>query len=57
MVVEDDGDGFDPTEPAADDQAHVGLHIMRERAARLSASLRIVAARGTGTRVELILPR
>ncbi len=57
MIVEDDGDGFDPAEPAGDDQSHVGLHIMRERAARLSASLRIVAARGTGTRVELILPR
>ncbi|WP_454725634.1 MULTISPECIES: type IV pili methyl-accepting chemotaxis transducer N-terminal domain-containing protein [Cupriavidus] len=57
MVVEDDGEGFDPGAPAADDQAHVGLHIMRERAARLSASLRIVAAPGTGTRVELILPR
>ncbi|MGO4157299.1 type IV pili methyl-accepting chemotaxis transducer N-terminal domain-containing protein [Cupriavidus sp. YAF13] len=57
MIVEDDGDGFDPAEPAADDQSHVGLHIMRERAARLSATLRIVAERGTGTRVELILPR
>ncbi|WP_370552797.1 type IV pili methyl-accepting chemotaxis transducer N-terminal domain-containing protein [Cupriavidus basilensis] len=57
MVVEDDGEGFDPMTPAGDDQAHVGLHIMRERAARLAASLRIVAAPGTGTRVELVLPR
>lgn len=57
LTVEDDGDGFDPAEVSPRGEAHVGLRIMRERAARLAASLAIDARPGAGVRIELVLPR
>jgi len=57
LVVQDDGEGFDPDEAAPCDNAHIGLNIMRERAARLSARLLIDARPGEGVRIELVLPR
>ncbi|MBF6990331.1 MULTISPECIES: type IV pili methyl-accepting chemotaxis transducer N-terminal domain-containing protein [Cupriavidus] len=57
LVVEDDGEGFDPAEPATRADAHIGLNIMRERAARLGAQLHVQAAPGRGVRIELVLPR
>lgn len=53
--VRDDGVGFDA---AADppDETHVGLRIMRERAARIGASVHIDTQPGHGTRVALTLP-
>ncbi|WP_233224660.1 type IV pili methyl-accepting chemotaxis transducer N-terminal domain-containing protein [Thiomonas sp. X19] len=54
--IRDDGQGFDPGKGTADAQAHVGLQIMRERAANIGADLRIDTAPGTGTRVLLELP-
>ncbi|BDB28437.1 type IV pili methyl-accepting chemotaxis transducer N-terminal domain-containing protein [Cupriavidus sp. P-10] len=57
LVVEDDGEGFDPAEPATRAEAHIGLNIMRERAARLGAQLHVRAAPGRGVRIELVLPR
>ncbi|QYY27939.1 type IV pili methyl-accepting chemotaxis transducer N-terminal domain-containing protein [Cupriavidus pinatubonensis] len=56
LVVEDDGEGFDPAELGRDSEAHVGLNIMRERAARLHARLAIDARPGRGVRIELVLP-
>ncbi len=56
LVVEDDGEGFDPAELASGGEAHVGLRIMRERAARLAAHLTIDARPGGGTRIALTLP-
>jgi two-component system nitrate/nitrite sensor histidine kinase NarX len=56
LVVEDDGEGFDPAELGRDGEAHVGLNIMRERAARLHARLAIDARPGRGVRIELVLP-
>jgi two-component system nitrate/nitrite sensor histidine kinase NarX len=53
--VWDDGAGFDQTGDAAD-ETHVGLHIMRERAARIGARLEIRSAAGQGTQVTLLLP-
>jgi two-component sensor histidine kinase len=38
LVVQDDGEGFDPSEFDGQDSAHVGLHIMQERASRLGAT-------------------
>lgn len=57
LVVEDDGEGFDPAELATRAEAHIGLNIMRERAARLGAQLLVQAAPGRGVRIELVLPR
>lgn len=58
LHVEDDGAGFDPDEAATrEENKHIGLGIMRERAARMKATLSIASAPGAGTRVSLFLPR
>ncbi len=54
FVLRDNGCGFQPRSRAVDD-THVGLHIMRERAQRIGAEVRVVSAPGTGTQVELEL--
>jgi two-component system nitrate/nitrite sensor histidine kinase NarX len=56
IVVEDNGDGFDlhaAQEPA---QQHLGLSIMKERAANLGGTVRISTAPGRGTVVEIDIP-
>ena len=53
--VRDDGCGFEPKPPAADD-THVGLHIMRERAERIGARVQIESRPAHGTEVCLELP-
>ncbi|WP_085959060.1 MULTISPECIES: type IV pili methyl-accepting chemotaxis transducer N-terminal domain-containing protein [Cupriavidus] len=57
LVVQDDGEGFDPSEFDGQDSAHVGLHIMQERASRLGSTLTIDTRPGAGVRVALSLPR
>jgi two-component system nitrate/nitrite sensor histidine kinase NarX len=56
VEVRDDGVGFDTTQRLADDEAHVGLRIMRERAAHIGASVEIVSVPDCGTCVTLELP-
>ncbi|SPA54910.1 type IV pili methyl-accepting chemotaxis transducer N-terminal domain-containing protein [Cupriavidus taiwanensis] len=56
LVVQDDGEGFDPDELTTRADAHIGLSIMRERAARLGAQLHVQASPGSGVRIELVLP-
>ncbi|SAK74198.1 nitrate/nitrite sensor protein [Caballeronia catudaia] len=56
LLVEDDGQGYDPDEMAVLGETHVGFHIMRERAQRLGATLLLTGAPGGGARVELVLP-
>ena len=51
--VADDGIGFDPDRDYA---GHLGLHSMRERAARLGGELRIESNPGSGTRVSAEVP-
>ncbi|MBH9552054.1 type IV pili methyl-accepting chemotaxis transducer N-terminal domain-containing protein [Inhella sp. 4Y17] len=53
--VRDDGEGFEHL-PGADD-THVGLRIMRERAARIGARVEVASVPGQGTCVVLSLPR
>lgn len=53
--VRDDGIGFDPAQ--APDDTHVGLRIMRERAARIGGRLEIGRAAPGGTRVCLVVPQ
>lgn len=55
MSIRDDGEGYDPKEVAERSETHVGLSIMRERAARLGGRLQMCSAPGQGTEVSLYL--
>jgi nitrate/nitrite-specific signal transduction histidine kinase len=50
LLIKDDGLGFDPASITPD---HLGMAIMRERAASIGASLKIESLAGQGTTVEL----
>jgi signal transduction histidine kinase len=54
LVVEDDGKGFDPLDLGGDE--HVGVELMRERAATVGGRLELDSAPGRGTRLEAVLP-
>jgi signal transduction histidine kinase len=54
LEVEDNGVGFDPQREYP---GHLGLHSMRERAARLEGRLEIDSSPGQGTRLRIWLPR
>lgn len=56
LLIQDDGQGYDPAEVAARGESHVGLHIMQERAARMRAVIKLESQPGAGTRVALTLP-
>ena len=56
LEVVDDGRGYNPEEVASYGEVHVGLDIMRERAARMNAMIRLESAPGEGARVALLLP-
>lgn len=53
--VRDDGEGFDPADPARD-STHVGLRIMQERAERIGATVQVRSAPGAGCTVRLDVP-
>jgi len=53
--VRDDGVGFEH-EDGPDDETHVGLRIMAERAERIGATLDVVTTPGRGTSIVLTLP-
>ena len=53
--VRDDGVGFEH-EGGPDDETHVGLRIMAERAERIGATLDVVTTPGRGTSIVLTLP-
>ena len=57
LSISDNGVGFDATVESSDDESHVGLHIMRERAQRIHAALDIQSRPGAGTTVTLHLPQ
>lgn len=54
IVVQDEGTGFDPSEEVGED--HVGMRLMRERAARVGGELKLDSRPGEGTRLEAIFP-
>lgn len=56
LQVRDDGRGFDPETVVAAQSGHFGLVGMRERAARLGATLTIDGQPGRGTTVEVKVP-
>ena len=53
VLVEDDGAGFNAAAVGAEADEHLGLGIMRERAAKMDGELRIESEPGEGTRVVL----
>lgn len=53
--VRDDGRGFDLVRDVPDD-SHVGLRIMRERAAKVGAAVALESQPGRGTLVRISLP-
>jgi signal transduction histidine kinase len=53
LTVTDDGAGFAPEAVPAE---HFGLLGMRERAARIGATLEVRSAPGEGTTVQVVLP-
>jgi len=55
ISVEDDGCGFDATQPA-DDGRHSGLANIRRRADDIGGTLTITSRPGGGTRVEITAP-
>ncbi|MGE3277757.1 MAG: two-component regulator propeller domain-containing protein [Vicinamibacterales bacterium] len=54
--VADDGRGMDPAVAARGRDGHYGVQGMRERAARIGATLAIVSAPGAGTDLRLTVP-
>jgi signal transduction histidine kinase len=54
IVVEDQGPGFDPEVRVGED--HVGMKLMKERAARVGGRIELASKPGAGTRLEAILP-
>jgi signal transduction histidine kinase len=53
VAVQDDGRGFDPD---ARPHGHVGLEVMRERAATIGAQLAVESSPRGGTRVVVMVP-
>jgi two-component system nitrate/nitrite sensor histidine kinase NarX len=56
VTVCDDGRGFDPAEPADGGTTHLGLEIMRERAAHLGGALRVESQPGRGATLRISIP-
>lgn len=54
LVVEDDGIGFDPSQVTSEE--HVGMQLMKERAASLGGRVELESDPGRGTRLEAVLP-
>lgn len=56
LVVHDDGRGFAPEYAAGEQDGHLGILGMDERARLLGGQLRVRSSPGTGTTVEVTLP-
>lgn len=57
LVVVDDGTGFDPEQAVPRPGPRFGLKTMHERAESIGGTLALSSKAGTGTRIELRLPR
>ena len=56
LEIADDGIGFDTGDVAGRGDAHIGLHIMHERSARMNAVIKLDSRPGQGTRITVTLP-
>ncbi len=58
VSVRDDGIGFDEIDASPDEQQiHIGLEIMRERAMRIGGRFAVRSSRGRGSELRLEVPR
>ncbi len=57
LDIADNGQGFDLALLQTQNEKHVGLAIMQERATRLGARLSVDSSPGQGTRIHLVVPR
>lgn len=57
VVIEDDGRGFDPSQPWPTVQPRFGLHMMRERAEAVGGRLEVRDRPGGGSRIIATVPR
>jgi signal transduction histidine kinase len=56
VSIHDDGRGFNPDVSSAGVEEHVGLRVMRERAAEVGGSLSLKSASGQGTELVVRIP-
>ena len=56
LIIEDDGIGFDESGVVSEGGRHMGLNILRDRAAEIGAELDIESEPGDGTRIHLQFP-
>jgi signal transduction histidine kinase len=56
LVIDDDGEGFQPADAGGPGDGHFGLTLMRERARSAGGSLTVRSAPGGGTCVALEVP-
>jgi len=56
LIVEDDGQGFDPDRPLRGPWPHLGLQSMQERAAAINAEFVLDTAPGAGTKIRVDIP-
>jgi two-component system nitrate/nitrite sensor histidine kinase NarX len=56
IIIEDDGQGFDPAHLPADGRDHFGLKVMRARSVRLGGQIQIESQPGQGSRITLTWP-
>ena len=56
ITIEDDGQGFSPTQLERQNGRHFGLKIMRDRAIEVGGSLQVKSAPGTGATVMIKVP-
>jgi len=56
IVVHDDGCGIDPQALHSGRNGHLGLSVMRERAEKIGARVKVLSRVGGGTEVELRVP-
>ncbi len=57
LIIEDDGQGFEPAQVLGKNNKSFGLQIMLERAESVGGSLEIDSMPGRGTRLMLTLPK
>lgn len=56
IIVQDDGQGFDPHNASIGSQGHVGLRVMHERAQEVGGSFSLYTEPGQGTQVTVRVP-
>jgi signal transduction histidine kinase len=56
LAVIDDGRGFDPAAPPADDRPHLGLQLLHDLAGDVGGRIEVTSAPGAGTTVTMEVP-